>query len=66
MIQCDKCSRIILTATNDGGAKLRTRTVLFTPEGQAYSICPSCKERVPVPVVLQSFPTQKTKLVVNV
>lgn len=51
-IHCPKCNRIVMDSTQDGGFKLRTRMVLFSSEGYAHALCPSCKEPVHVPVFL--------------
>lgn len=58
-IQCPKCRRIILDSTQDGGFKLRARLLLFTPEGQAQAMCPSCKHTLDVPIVLQNVSSSK-------
>lgn len=60
MIHCPKCNRIILDTTADGGYKMRTRMVLFH-EGEAKCICPSCKTKVDVPVVLGDVPLAPPK-----
>lgn len=58
-----------MDATQDGGFKLRTRMVLFTSEGGAKAICPSCKTNVDVPYIgltgelPEALP--KTKIVVS-
>lgn len=60
MIHCPKCNRIVLDTTADGGYKLRTRMILFI-DGEAKSICPSCKTKVNVPLVLGDIPPAPPK-----
>lgn len=56
-----------MDATQNGGYKLRSRMVLINEDGQAEAICPSCKHRVEVPLLLGSVsPLPKpTRLIVN-
>lgn len=52
MIQCEKCNRIIVDQSENGGAKIRARMILFDENGQATALCPTCKHPVPVPLTL--------------
>lgn len=52
MLNCKSCNRIIMDKTRDGGFKLRTRMVLFTPDKGAIALCPTCKTENVVPVAL--------------
>lgn len=67
MLQCPECDRIMMDSTDDGGWKLRTRMVLFGPDGGAHAICPSCKTHVPVDIVLGNMenPLPKPKLLLK-
>lgn len=66
MLQCSECNRIIVDSTADGGWKLRARMVIFDESGQAVAICPTCKHKVPVPVVLGDINTlPKPKLYIS-
>lgn len=51
-IHCPKCNRIVLDSMQDGGYKLRARMLLFTDNGEAQALCPSCKHKVNVPVTI--------------
>lgn len=61
MIQCPKCSKNIVDVAEDGTRRLRSKLILFTEEG-AVAQCPSCKERVPVPLTLGSLENSKQPL----
>jgi len=66
MLNCPECNRIIMDSTSDGGWKLRSRMVLFHG-GKAEALCPTCKTRVEVPVLLGDIgnPPPKPKIVVK-
>lgn len=40
-----------MDATSDGGYKVRTRILVFH-DGKATALCPTCKQKVEVPVIL--------------
>ncbi len=63
MLNCPKCNRIIMDTTSEGGYKVRSRMLVFTSEGEAQAICPSCKASVPVPWIrlTPELPEQPTK-----
>jgi hypothetical protein len=52
LLNCPKCSRILIDSTTDGGYKLRTRMVLFNANGVAEALCPTCKTKVVVPLII--------------
>jgi ribosomal protein S27E len=49
MLHCPKCNRIIVDKTPNGGAKVRTRMVIFDEAG-AHALCPTCKTSVDIPI----------------
>lgn len=51
MLKCQKCNRIIVDVTNEGGVKVRSRMIVFNGS-EAHAICPSCKTSVPVPLIV--------------
>lgn len=53
LLHCPKCDRIIISPLKDGGYKVRTRMLLFPTYEQAKAICPTCKERVTIPIYLK-------------
>jgi len=53
MLCCPKCNRIIVDTTQDGGAKVRSRMLLFDGS-EAHAICPSCKTKVSVPLTIDA------------
>lgn len=61
MIKCPKCNKIILDQADDGTRRLRSKLVLFTENG-AVAQCPSCKEKVSVPLTLGTFEMTKEPL----
>lgn len=55
-----------MDSTQDGGFKVRSRMILIN-DGQATAICPNCKHKVTIPVILGDtpLPLPKSKIVVN-
>lgn len=66
MLNCPNCNRIIMDRTQNGGYKVRSRMLLFS-EGKAQALCPTCKVRVEVPILLGDIDSTlpKAKIVVN-
>lgn len=56
-----------MDATPDGGFKIRSRMLIFK-DGVATALCPTCKEPVVVPVVVNAAvePISGPKLVVKI
>lgn len=65
MVKCQRCGRIIMDRTQDGGYKIRSRMLLFK-EGKAIALCPTCKTDVEVPITLGDVAEElpKPKIVV--
>jgi hypothetical protein len=56
-----------MDSTEGGGWKIRSRMILFNPSGEAQAICPFCKTKVSVPVLLDKIevPKVKQKIIIN-
>ncbi len=60
MVNCPVCKKTIIVQDDNGIRKLRSRVLLFE-ENKTIAICPQCKTRMEVPVILEEKAT-KTKI----
>lgn len=71
MLTCPKCSRIIMDKTENGGFKVRSRMLLFDEFGRAQAICPTCKAKMYVPIIINDRAVKeyktlpKQKIIIN-